>query len=241
MKYRKSGIISGAPPVRSTVGISVSASQSIIRSTVSRVMISLRFGPAFTWQCTQMRLQSLPTLTCRISGRARRSEIDCSLSLCAKRFIPNSTAASAVAAFAVCFCRRVVILPLGFLRMAQRSTRTVERFRLGEWNVGNRIDKLKELAIGRFFVEVVGLVANGVTLAAFHPMIVIIQNLLERPAINHSLIALEACALFSFKCLDGDRAEFDSLHRAPWIDVVLENLNAVKTRIIERGKKTSFS
>src|SRR5262249_13273874 len=153
----------------------------------------------------------------------------------------NSTAASAVAAFAVCFCRRVVILPLGFLRMAQRSTRTVERFRLRQGNVGNRIDKLKEFTIGRFFVEVVGLVANGVTLAAFHPMIVIIQNLLERPAINHSLIALEACALFSFKCLDGDRAEFDSLHRAPWIDVALENLNAVKTRILECRQKTFLS
>ena len=48
--------------------MSVFASQSTIRSTVSRVMISLRFGPAFTWQCTQVRLQSLPTLTCKNFG-----------------------------------------------------------------------------------------------------------------------------------------------------------------------------
>src|SRR5947208_795548 len=89
MKRRKSGIISGAPPVRSTIGMSVFASQSTIRSTVSRVMISLRFGPAFTWQCTQVRLQSLPTLTCKISGRPRRSESERSASLWANRFIVN--------------------------------------------------------------------------------------------------------------------------------------------------------
>src|SRR5438445_4279829 len=71
--------------------MSVFASQSMIRSTVLRIMTSLRFGPAFTWQCTQVRLQSLPTLTWRISGRPRRSEIDCSLSLCAKRFTAGGT------------------------------------------------------------------------------------------------------------------------------------------------------
>src|SRR5216110_2356872 len=69
--------------------MSVFASQSTIRSTVSRVMISLRFGPAFTWQCTQVRLQSLPTLTCKISGRPRRSESERSASLWANRFIVN--------------------------------------------------------------------------------------------------------------------------------------------------------
>src|SRR5204863_7152458 len=76
-----------APPVRSTVGIFVFASQSIIRSMVCRVMISFRFGPAFTWQCTHVRLQSLPPLTWRISGRPRRSEIECSSSFCANLFI----------------------------------------------------------------------------------------------------------------------------------------------------------
>src|SRR5436189_1498218 len=69
--------------------MSVFASQSTIRSTVSRVMISLRFGPAFTWQCTQVRLQSLPMLTCKISGRLRRSESERSASLWANRFIVN--------------------------------------------------------------------------------------------------------------------------------------------------------
>ena len=36
-------------------------------------------------------------------------------------------------------------------------------------------------------------------------MIVIIQNFLERPAIDHGLIALEARTLFSFKRFDGNR------------------------------------
>src|SRR5690242_1874845 len=61
----------------------------MIRSTVSRVMISLRFGPAFTWQCTQVRLQSLPALTWRISARPRRSERERSASVWANRFIIN--------------------------------------------------------------------------------------------------------------------------------------------------------
>ena len=40
-------------------------------------------------------------------GRARRSEIDCSVSLCAKRFIPKSTTTIAVGAF-------VSLLGVGF-------------------------------------------------------------------------------------------------------------------------------
>jgi hypothetical protein len=31
----------------------------MMQSIVSRVMISFRFGPAFTWQCTQVRLPKL--------------------------------------------------------------------------------------------------------------------------------------------------------------------------------------
>src|SRR6516225_6455598 len=99
--------------------MSVFASQLMIRSTVSRVMISLRFGPAFTWQCTQVRLQSLPTLTWRISGRARRSEIDFSLSLCANRFIPELTAT--IARPALVGLRRIGFLSLKICRKHDRE------------------------------------------------------------------------------------------------------------------------
>src|SRR3989449_6502023 len=39
---------------------------------VSRVMISVRVGPASTWQCVQVWLHSLPTLTCSVSIRSAR-------------------------------------------------------------------------------------------------------------------------------------------------------------------------
>src|SRR5438093_5467599 len=40
---------------------------------VFRVMISVRVGPASTWQWVQVWLQSLPTLTCNVSTRSDRS------------------------------------------------------------------------------------------------------------------------------------------------------------------------
>src|SRR5947209_4050423 len=40
---------------------------------VSRVMISVRVGPASTWQCVQVWLHSLPTLTCNVSMRSARN------------------------------------------------------------------------------------------------------------------------------------------------------------------------
>ena len=58
---RKLGFNSGAPPVISTVGMSVLASTVMHSSAVSRDMISCRSGPASTWQCRQVWLQSLPT------------------------------------------------------------------------------------------------------------------------------------------------------------------------------------
>src|SRR5881628_3390264 len=39
---------------------------------VSRVMISVRVGPASTWQWVQVWLHSLPTLTCSVSIRSAR-------------------------------------------------------------------------------------------------------------------------------------------------------------------------
>lgn len=93
-------------------------------------------------------------------------------------------AASAIAALTVGFGAGVVILAFGFFGMPQRSAGAVERPRFFERNIDNRIDELEEVTIWRFLVEIVCLVANGVTLAAFHPVIVIIQHFLERTAVN---------------------------------------------------------
>ena len=72
-------------------------------------------------------------------------------------------------------------------------------------HIDNRIDKLKELTIRRFLVEVVSFVADRVAFAALHPMIVVIEHFLEWAAINHGLIPFEAFALFALECFDHHR------------------------------------
>src|ERR671934_1527809 len=58
----------------STVLAAVLSSAVRHRSTVSRLIISaVRSGPASTWQCRQVMLQSLPTLIWKISIAAGRS------------------------------------------------------------------------------------------------------------------------------------------------------------------------
>src|SRR6266566_8199235 len=91
-----------------------------------------------------------------------------------------------------------------------------------------------------FLVKVVGLVANGITLSALHPMIVVIEHFLERTAINHGLIALETFALFPFERLDRYGTKLDPLHRPPRIRIALENLDSVKPSGFESGEKTFF-
>src|SRR5437667_63793 len=118
-------------------------------------------------------------------------------------------------------------LPLNFLsRVGARKIHRIERF--------------AKLSVWSFLVEIVGLVANGVAPAAFHSVIVVIDHFLERPTINYRLVALETFALLSFECFDGDGTKFDSLHRAPRIDIAFENLNSVKAGLLERGQKTFF-
>src|SRR5437870_10180518 len=107
----------------------------------------------------------------------------------------RSAATAAVAAFAVRLGCSVVILAFRFLRMAECRSRTIERLCLSQRHLDDRVDEFEELAIGRFPVEIVSLVADGITLAAFHPVIVVVQDFLERPAINYSLVSLETFAL----------------------------------------------
>src|SRR5438552_3983435 len=99
--------------------------------------------------------------------------------------------------------------------MTHRRARTIERLRLIQWNIDNGIDEVEEIAIRRFVVEIVGLIANGVTLAALHSMIVVVEHFLEWPAINRGLVALKTFALLSFERLDRDRTKFDPLDGAP--------------------------
>ena len=68
---RKRGCSSGAPPVRSTVCAPVRRIAWSTWSTVaSSIMASVRSGPASTWQCLQVMLQSFPRLTWKISSFA---------------------------------------------------------------------------------------------------------------------------------------------------------------------------
>src|SRR6266480_5475428 len=114
--------------------------------------------------------------------------------------------------------------------MPQCGTRTIEWFGLIERYLDDRIDELKEGAIGDFLVKIISLITNSVALAALHPMAVVIEHFLEWPAINHCLITLKTFALFSFECLDSDGTEFDSLHGTQRLGIALENLNPVETR-----------
>jgi hypothetical protein len=57
----------------STVGMSVRARTARHSSAVSGVITSVRVGPASTWQCAQVWLQSFPTLIWKVSIPLARS------------------------------------------------------------------------------------------------------------------------------------------------------------------------
>src|SRR5438552_6703047 len=99
--------------------------------------------------------------------------------------------------------RYVIILSLGLLGMSQRSPRAIERLRVVDWNGRERLDEFEEGRVRRFPIDVVGLITNGIALAAFHSMIVIIENFPERPLVNHCLVPLDAWALLPFEGFDG--------------------------------------
>ncbi len=86
----------------------------------------------------------------------------------------------------------------------------------------------KDSAIRRLAVEIVSLVADRVTPAAFHPVVIVIQHFLERPFVNDRLVALETWPLFSLERFDRHGAELDSFHGLPRFLVALQDLDAVK-------------
>lgn len=133
----------------------------------------------------------------------------------------------------------MVILTFGFLGMAQGGGGAVEGFCFFERDGDQRRDEGKVVAIRRFLVELVGLVADGVALAALHGVAVVVEDFLEGAFVNDGLVALEAGALFAFPRLDGDRAEFDALDGLPRGIVAFEDFDAVKAGILE-GLEEAF-
>src|SRR5439155_15757213 len=129
-------------------------------------------------------------------------------------------AASSITATAV-FRGRAVILSFGLPGMPQPHSAAIKRFRLFRRNRSERIYERENALVGLLLVELIGLIANCVTPAAFHPMPVVIEHLFERPKVNHRLIALEARSLLAFECLHRDRAEFDPFHGAPRFFITL--------------------
>ena len=71
-------------------------------------------------------------------------------------------------------------------------------------------------------------------------MIVVIEHFFERAAINHCLISFETFALFSFERFDRNRAELDSLNRAPRSHIALQDLDSVKACVLKCGEKILF-
>src|SRR5437667_9355552 len=173
--------------------------------------------------------------------RARAAELPAFNHESIGKSIHLSTATTAVATLVIRVCGSVVILAFGLLWMPQRGTRTIERLCFSDRYIDNRLDEFEKLRIRRLLVKIIGLVAHGVALTALHPMIVVVENFLERPTINHRLIALEACALFAFERFDGDRTKFDTLHGSPRLRIAFEYLDSVKPSVFKSGEKTFFS
>src|SRR5258708_12054276 len=99
--------------------------------------------------------------------------------------------------------------------MPQGSARAIKRFRLVQRHIDDGIDKFEELAIRRFLVKIVSLVADCVAPAALHPMIVVIEHFLKGPAIDHGLVAFETFSLFPFVRFNSNGPKSASLTISP--------------------------
>ncbi len=111
--------------------------------------------------------------------------------------------------------------------MPQGSARAIKRFRLVQRHIDDGIDKFEELAIRRFLVKIVSLVADCVAPAALHTMIVVIEHFLKGPAIDHGLVAFETFALLAFERFNSNGTKFDSLNSAPSISIAFENFDSI--------------
>src|SRR5882672_4199432 len=122
----------------------------------------------------------------------------------------NSAAASSATTAAVAALtgigRGAVVLALRLARMAQLAGLTGERFGFAQQNLRSRLDELEAFIVRRFLVELKGLVAHGVALAAFQTMAVVVEHFLERSFVDDGLVALEAIALLAFERFDRQRA-----------------------------------
>src|SRR3982074_234680 len=76
--------------------------------------------------------------------------------------------------------RDVVILSLRFLGMAHGSARAIERLCILQRNWRQRFNELERGGVGGLLIDVVGLVAYGVTPPALHPVVIVIEHFLER-------------------------------------------------------------
>src|SRR5713101_4017587 len=142
------------------------------------------------------------------------------------------TATSPVAALAR-RSSRLVIATFGFLGMARPCLLAVEWLGLFQRNLHARVNELEELGVGRLLEELISLIADRVALAAFHAVVVVVQDLLERPLVNDRLLALETRALLAFERLHGHCPKLDPPHDAPGRGVALQNLNAIKAGVHE--------
>src|SRR6266404_708611 len=138
------------------------------------------------------------------------------------------------------FSRYIVIRAFAFLWMPQPRPGTVEGLGLLQRDFRQRFDEREETFVWLLAIKLKGLVADGVAVAAFHAMLVVVEYLLERAEINHGLISLEAGTLLAFECLHGHGAKLDAFDRSPRFLVTLENLNSVKASVGKCFQKTVF-
>ena len=122
--------------------------------------------------------------------------------------------------------------------MSQCRGTAGERLRDRQRDVRVWFDEGEVLLVGRGLIEIEGLVADGVTPAAFEGVAVVVENLEERTLVDDSLVPLEARALLAFPSLDGDRAELDALDGLPGRVIPFEDLDAVEPGVRECLEET---
>src|SRR5438105_84435 len=147
-------------------------------------------------------------------------------------------AATAAVAALRCIRSGFVVVAFGFLRVTQRSSRAIERLGFLYRDRRERMDELEGAGIRRLAIDVISLVADGIAPAAFHPVIVVIQDFLEGTFVDHCLVALDAWSLLSLEGFNGHRAKLDSFHRLPRWFIAFQNLDTVESRRRKCGEKS---
>ena len=110
----------------------------------------------------------------------------------------------------------------------------IERNRFRKRNRFTRLDAIELTGVRCLLQQMESFVTCRRANAPMVNMTVVVFYLFEWSAIDNGLITLEARPLFTLIRNNGDRAEFDSLDRAPRFGLPFGNFDPMETRVFER-------